>query len=301
MSQSLSYGFKSSIDTSRPRWKSWQGNHTFFCNGRIMLGFVHIINTLTYNPKVCCGFIVSSPFFFSTSSLSLSLFNFRPNAGHLCVTAALCLTLWCSIFFLILPFLPVISSANPGWGGAACIWKFWMPLFLFLLNEVLLLLTALVEPGIVPHCQPQLVTLSLAQELRVYSRTTFCSVCQVVRPPRSRHCRYCGCCVAELDHHCPWVGTCIGKRNYSFFFAFVTSVVVSSIYLLLNAIWLCLSHADVRVGLLGDELSSGIRYVPLLEEIHAGFDVDATDEVNGKLKAWRTAALAWGIFWSLAL
>jgi hypothetical protein len=168
------------------------------------------------------------------------------------------------------------------------------------LNEALLLLTALVEPGIVPHCQPQLVTLALAQELRVYSRTTFCSVCQVVRPPRSRHCRYCGCCVAELDHHCPWVGTCIGKRNYSFFFAFVTSVVVSSIYLLLNAIWLCLLQADMHVSLLGDVHSSSARYVSLIEEIRAGFDIGTADATND-LKFWRTTAMAWGIFWSLAL
>ncbi|KAG8534549.1 hypothetical protein GDO81_019181, partial [Engystomops pustulosus] len=32
----------------------------------------------------------------------------------------------------------------------------------------------------------------------------WCKICQVLRPPRSGHCRICGSCVQRMDHHCVW-------------------------------------------------------------------------------------------------
>ncbi|MEE6473381.1 hypothetical protein FKM82_009987 [Ascaphus truei] len=32
----------------------------------------------------------------------------------------------------------------------------------------------------------------------------WCNICQLVRPPRSGHCRICGSCVRRMDHHCVW-------------------------------------------------------------------------------------------------
>ncbi|KAM8976210.1 palmitoyltransferase ZDHHC23 [Pelodytes ibericus] len=45
----------------------------------------------------------------------------------------------------------------------------------------------------------------------------WCKICQLVKPPRSGHCRICGACVQRLDHHCVWIDNCIGRRNHKFF------------------------------------------------------------------------------------
>ena len=79
-------------------------------------------------------------------------------------------------------------------------------------------------------------------ELVCYSvRVKYCSTCKTYRPPRSSHCKMvrgfvalivkllqilqCDNCVDGCDHHCQWVNNCIGRRNYTFFFAFIVSAV----------------------------------------------------------------------------
>ncbi|KAG0254952.1 Palmitoyltransferase zdhhc14 [Actinomortierella ambigua] len=69
-------------------------------------------------------------------------------------------------------------------------------------------------------------------------RLKYCDTCRIYRPPRCSHCRQCDNCVEDEDHHCIWLNNCIGRRNYKYFWIFVTT---AAVYALLTAS-LCLTH-----------------------------------------------------------
>ena len=188
------------------RYRTWRGNHTFLCGGRIMLG---------------------------------------PDNVALTATGSLIAISWVILIVWILPLSPIVR--DKGLDGdeydifdepLPLVYNYILPAMLFLLNEISLFATAVVEPGIVPMRKSSVKTLVLSHELRMYNKHLYCSICNLVRPDsRCRHCKHCNCCVSVLDHHCPWIGTCIGIRNYRFFFLFVVSVVLSIIFLIVNVAW----------------------------------------------------------------
>lgn len=59
----------------------------------------------------------------------------------------------------------------------------------------------------------------------------YCRTCNIWRPPRCYHCRACDNCVENLDHHCVWLNNCVGRRNYRYFFSFVSFVTVLGLFL----------------------------------------------------------------------
>ncbi|KAJ0452344.1 putative protein S-acyltransferase [Helianthus annuus] len=48
-----------------------------------------------------------------------------------------------------------------------------------------------------------------------------CPYCNVVQPPRAKHCHDCKKCVLQFDHHCVWLGTCIGQGNHCRFWCYI--------------------------------------------------------------------------------
>jgi hypothetical protein len=53
-------------------------------------------------------------------------------------------------------------------------------------------------------------------------KTKICGTCNIIKPFRSHHCADCENCVERFDHHCPWLGNCVARRNYKFYYVFIT-------------------------------------------------------------------------------
>ncbi|KAI1003688.1 Palmitoyltransferase erf2 [Podosphaera aphanis] len=59
----------------------------------------------------------------------------------------------------------------------------------------------------------------------------YCKTCNIWRPARGHHCRVCDNCVETQDHHCVWLNNCVGRRNYRYFFTFITTCFILGLYL----------------------------------------------------------------------
>lgn len=208
------------------KWEVYPGKNKFYCNGRCITapdlgGYV-----------ACLGLIV--------------------------VTGGLFFAFDCPYLAVRLnPVIPVVGAL----------------LFIFILGT--LHQTTFIDPGILPRAtlQEALELDRLHQlesqtqdnansgsayqaprfkEIEIKGRTfklTYCTTCQMYRPPRASHCSRCNNCVDRFDHHCPMVGNCIGKRNYRYFYLFVTSTSIMCVYVLsCNIATIVLRAMDTEVG-----------------------------------------------------
>lgn len=101
------------------------------------------------------------------------------------------------------------------------------------LSLLFLWLTHLTDPGVIPR-ENQIEIRMLKEGERN------CETCNIIKPPRAKHCRYCDHCVKVFDHHCPYAGVCVGNGNYLFFFLLLFSGLISMIYVFIFSLWFVL-------------------------------------------------------------
>ena len=107
------------------------------------------------------------------------------------LTSSLLTSTWITFFCLIAPFLRSYYSYQAS--------------LIFLGIQLnLLFVTAFTEPGIIPpQKELHLLDISTKRYLQSnYTRFNYCVTCHIIKPKRTKHCKYCNNCVAIFDHHC---------------------------------------------------------------------------------------------------
>lgn len=84
--------------------------------------------------------------------------------------------------------------------------------------------------------------------------TKYCKTCNIWRPPRCHHCRVCDNCIETQDHHCVWINNCVGRRNYRYFFTFVSSGTLLGIFLTFASLGHCLRYQTEQRISFGDSI-----------------------------------------------
>ncbi|EPY24617.1 hypothetical protein AGDE_01357 [Angomonas deanei] len=97
------------------------------------------------------------------------------------------------------------------------------------------------DPGIVPPAPkgPDYDPNKRTEKVMIKGKEVslfICKTCNVPRPPRSTHCKFCDVCVEEFDHHCGVLGSCVGKRNFRFFAGYFIITVVLQLYAIIRSI-----------------------------------------------------------------
>ncbi|XP_076937733.1 putative protein S-acyltransferase 7 [Bidens hawaiensis] len=188
-------------------YQTWKGSNIFFLGGRLIfgpdVGSVFLSMFLIVAPvAVFCAFVARN-----------LIDDFPHHLGVLILVVAVVFT------FYVIILLLVTSGRDPG----------------IIPRNLHPPQPETTDQGIDlgPGQTPQL-RLPRVKEVVVNGMTVkvkYCDTCMLYRPPRCSHCSICDNCVERFDHHCPWVGQCIGRRNYRFFFMFVSSSTLLCIYM----------------------------------------------------------------------
>lgn len=130
-----------------------------------------------------------------------------------------------------------------------------------------MIIAAFYDPGILPRrigpepkpYQQQKTKPYKLVQLGYIRNYKICRTCNIIRPLRSHHCRDCNDCVERFDHHCPWLGCCVAKRNYKFFFYFLTNLNILTIYLIIFSIIQIVVYVKANSNILKAVASENVK------------------------------------------
>ena len=107
----------------------------------------------------------------------------------------------------------------------------------FIVVLIFFFLVCFFNPGYYPQQRYEdqkknmLTLLTLMQKREPFQ---ICMDCQIVKPPRSRHCDICKRCVAIYDHHCPWINNCVGQGNHRLFLTYISLTWINLLIVLIG-------------------------------------------------------------------
>lgn len=110
---------------------------------------------------------------------------------HLAASACMIVITWLLYMVLVVPFLHYEEQQL----------LYSVSISMCTINLALLLCTATCDPGILPRRRSELHEAVRSETYLL--KTHFCRICNIVRPSRARHCKFCDNCVDIFDHHCP--------------------------------------------------------------------------------------------------
>ena len=176
--------------------EAWMGNHAFACGGKLMLGsdapslvFTNLLIVLGYVLHFC---------------IVLPRLTHMEELGHNVVPGS-------GWLMTILQ----ISASNSGNDddsdndnnySAGWHWHvqplFWWSVVLGSLSVIMLWVSALMDPGILPPVSsPVKAPVPEGVPLGGPLGYRYCSTCNIFRPPRSKHCNSCNVCVSKFDQY----------------------------------------------------------------------------------------------------
>jgi len=214
------------ISTQRPkvkRWKLYEGKSRLFCHGRIVTGndnLTFFLSTfLIIGPCVLFMVFILPEF----SSIYIYLFAYLTAFS----IASLLKTSWTDPGILPrnlepLPHEVYLNNSNSNMNLPESAYNSQSPFS----STSSLEQSQNTLGSTYPFISPVKTFIPPMRNIVVNGRIVgqkFCDTCKIYRPPRSFHCSFCDNCVENCDHHCPWIANCIGKRNYRYFYAFITS------------------------------------------------------------------------------
>ncbi|XP_042043012.1 protein S-acyltransferase 10-like isoform X3 [Salvia splendens] len=111
---------------------------------------------------------------------------------------------------------------------------------------------------------------------RSSTTSLICPYCNILQPPRAKHCHDCNKCVLQFDHHCVWLGTCIGQGNHCRFWWYICGETALTLWTCILYIGYLKSNilkawwADIILILLLAALSICLIFLMLLLLFHRG-------------------------------
>ncbi|KAK2004965.1 DHHC zinc finger domain-containing protein [Colletotrichum falcatum] len=133
------------------------------------------------------------------------------------------------IFFLLILSVSEYLYLPDAWPQLPLFHKF-IGCIAIALPYLFLYLSVMADPGyITPENHAYYMSL-YPYDYSIFFPGQICSTCNLIKPPRSKHCSICKRCVAKLDHHCIFINGCVGYRNQHYFVLLLLSTAILTSY-----------------------------------------------------------------------